>query len=287
MKLFHSLFATITTALLATGCLQDDTARASGVEIDQTTQSLSVGALESANGTYTNCHDRTGSWSVDIAGGSVLDNAPLSVILNDAACELTLTELRVTTGALVATPAIAMTASYQATPSSFGSPLSFYGNAKLSSLTFAADFVVSVLYSDDPSLATTDNTATHVVVGSTAVAAAVPAPSYSLDVDGIVVQTDVDDVVVSVSGSATLSAGAVTGQQYAIVNASGLDTYAELDAAWTAATPSAMVATIPASELALVGTDLTANQVRTLVIANIVDGVRSYQAFQITFRPAV
>jgi hypothetical protein len=72
-----------------------------------------------------------------------------------------------------------------------------------------------------------------------------------------------------------------------VVDAVGLDTYAELDAAYIAGTPAAIGAPIPAADFTLVGEDLDAATVkRTLILANIEGGVASYQAFEITFHPA-
>ena len=76
------------------------------------------------------------------------------------------------------------------------------------------------------------------------------------------------------------------GQDYIVVAGAVGGTYAELDAAFAGGTTSALVLAIPAADFALVGTDLTANQVRTLIIANTQDGVASYEAFTITFHPA-
>jgi hypothetical protein len=44
-------------------------------------------------------------------------------------------------------------------------------------------------------------------------------------------------------------------------------------------------ASIAAADFALVGDDLTTPQVRTLIVVNLSNGVRSYQVFEITFNP--
>ena len=116
-------------------------------------------------------------------------------------------------GIIAATPAILLTTSYQATPSAFVGTVDFYANAKLSAVTFAGNFVLTIPFSDDPKLATADNFARFSVVVATVTAAAVPAPDYTLDVNGLLVLTDIDDVVQSVSGTAGLTAGGVAGQQ--------------------------------------------------------------------------
>jgi hypothetical protein len=121
---------------------------------------------------------------------------------------------------------------------------------------------------------------------TTTTAQSVLAPDYLLSAGGLLVLTGIDGVVSSATGEAVLTAGGVTGQGYVVVEAGGLDTYAEIDAAFAAGTKHALVLEIPAADFTLVGTDLTATQVRTLIIANTQDGVASYEAFAITFRPA-
>ena len=275
------------------GCASDDSVQGNIVATNNTTQSLTSGDLDSVNGTYgAGCRNRSsGNWSVAIAGGAELDNAPLTVVLKNTACVLTVTELHTEAGVVLANPAIELSTSYQADPSAFGDPLTvFYANARLTSVSFAGDFVIEMIYSDDPSLATGNNTAQFEVVESTATAESIPAPDYALDVATLGVLTDIDDVVVSVSGTAGLSEGSGTGQTgetYVVVNATGLTTYAAIDAAYTGATGAAIDTTVPADDFALVGDDLTVSKVRTLIIAHTVDGVRSYQRFQVTFHKAV
>jgi hypothetical protein len=220
-----------------------------------------------------------------IASGATLDNDALSVVRNNTACALTLTELRTTGGLVTATPSFTLSTSYQGSASSFGSPIEFYANARADSLSFADDFVLTVLYSDDSELASGDNTATFTFQTASVSTVSVDAPDYTLDVSGLLVQTDVDDVVQSASGSAELTEVSVTGTTYVVVDASDLDTYAELDAAYLGATSAVFTTSIPASDFSLVGDDLTTPQVRTLIIANISGGVRAYQAFEITFNP--
>lgn len=254
------------------------------VLVDRSSQALLASELLSVNGTYSAaCTERDDDWSAAIAGGAALDFDELSVVMNDTACVLTLTELHTTGGLIVAAPPIALTASYQVTPSSFTGALDFYANARLSPLMYAADFVLTILYSDDPRLATADVPATFAVAESSVTAQSVPAPNYMLSVAGLVVLTDVADVIQSVTGSIALTDGSVTGQRYVVVNASGLDLYDEVDAAYIAATDVAIAASIPASDFAATLVTASAPTIRTLIIANTVNGVASYQVFAITF----
>jgi len=123
---------------------------------------------------------------------------------------------------------------------------------------------------------------------STATAQAVPAPDYTLDVGALNVITDANNVVQTVAGTANLTAGPVpvTGQQYVVVNAAGLRTYAAIDAAFSAGSKMVLTLNIPAADFTLMSVDLTIPQRSTLVVANEVNKVASYQAFEITFHPA-
>ena len=280
-------FTAAIVAVLSLAACGEDVAVATSVSSDRTTRALLSGDLESVNGSYgAGCRNRTGAWSVEILGGATLDNAPLSVVLNDTACVLTLTSLHTTAGILDGTPTFALTTAFQATASAFGTPTDFFANARLSSVAFSTDFVISIVFSEDPALATADNTAQFDVVVATATAAgAAPVPDFLLDVSGILVRTDVNDVVQSATGSAALSNDVVAGKTFVVVTGGGLTTHAQLDAAFVG--ESALTATIPAAAFTLGGTDLTANQVRTLIIADTAEGVASYQAFTITFHPAL
>lgn len=251
---------------LLPACADEQAVQVTAIGIDYTTQALTSGQLASVNGTYgAGCTNRTDPWSIEIAPGATLDNAPLSVVVNDAACVLTLTHLHTTAGIIAAAPAIVLTNTFKPAASSFGVPVEFYANARLSAVDFADDFVLTIPFSDNPRLADGAKTANFAVVGSSAVAGAVPAPNYTLDLSSLLLSTDANDVVVSATGSAELT-GTVTGQSFVVVDAEGLDTYAELDAAFIAGV-DAVLPTLPtvvaAAAFALVGDDLTTPQVRT------------------------
>jgi hypothetical protein len=277
--------ALVCALVVSVGCMTDEV-DASGIGIDNTTQGLALASLQSANGTYGGgCSHHSGSWSVAIASGATLDNAQLSVVKANSGCVLTLTSLHTTSGIVTASPAITLGTSYIATSSSFGG--GFYANAKLSAVDFNANFVLSVLFSDDPGMATATNTAGIVVENSNlAQTASVASPNYTLSVAGLSVVTDVNNVMQTATGSATVTAGSVTGQTYAIVAAGGLVTFSQIDAKYLAATTHTIASSIPAADFALIGTDISTAQPRTLIIANTVNGVRSYQTFEVTFHAA-
>jgi hypothetical protein len=274
--------------LLQPACWSEsDEAQGSGVVINHATQALLGADLDSVDGTYGEaCTDRAGAWSIDLGGGGLL-NAPLSVGQYNTACALTMTQLHTTAGILTAVPAIPLTTTYPTSASSFGSPIQFYASARLSSLTFAGDFVVTIPYSDSSNLASGDDMTSYDVVESSATAESVSAPDYTIEAAGLALLTDPDDVVVSATGSAALTTVSVTGQTYVILEATGLITYAAIDTAYLAGTPAAVTATIPAASFVLLGDDLTTDQGRTLIMANTLSGVRSYQAFQITFHAPI
>ena len=242
--------------------------------------------LRSINGTYgAGCRDRTGSWSLEIDDLAELDHPALSVVNNDTDCVLTLTELVAENGLPVAgAPSIAMTDAFQVSPSSFQDAVLYFANAKLSSLTYQEDFTLSLIFSDHE-----ENVGSHGATlessASTATAASIPAPNYTLDLTGITLQTDAGNVVLESSGTADLTLVADEADGYAVVEASGLTTYAAIDAAYQAADVP-FTTSIPAAAFTLMGTDLTGTQVRSLIIANIVDGVHSYRIFEVTFHPS-
>jgi len=284
----HCWLVAISVLAACSSSSGDPAAHGKVVLVDRGSQALLASQLLSVNGTYgAGCRERTGDWSAAIAIGATRDFDELSVVLNDTTCVLTLTELHTMGGGrIVAAPAITLTTSYQATPSSFLVPVEFYANARLSAVDFASDFVLNILYSDDPRLAAADVVASFAVAESSVTAAAVPAPNYTLDVTGLSVLTDVNDIIQSVTGSIGLTAGSVTGQRYVVLNGSGLILYEDVDAAYLAAASSALMGSIPAADFAasLLTVDLTgAPTVRTLIIANTVEGVASYQVFAITF----
>jgi len=274
-------------------CASDSEASTVGpasVEIlDRTRNGLAAGALVAANGTYTGCVSRSGAWSVRISGAGALDNDPLSVVKNDTGCVLTLTEL--VADQTFASSGIALAASYPGTAKSFavGGVTAFTANAKLDSVSFANDFVLSVSYSDDLRSASDQQlTGTYATVSVSTQTLLVPAPDYtmSLVTGSFTVQMDAGKIVTGVSGTATLTAGTQTGEAYAVdLGAlSAVPTYATVAAAYLVAGEQTLSGTtVPASAFGLVGANLTSNVTRTLIVSHTSAGVKGYQLFKITF----
>ncbi len=245
---------------------------------------LTGAGLLSVNGSYgAGCKEREGDWSVAVATDATLDNPELSVVMNDADCVLTLTAIRTTSGLLPATPSIGLAADYASTPASFGTPVLLYANAKLSNAEFSADFVIDLVFSDDPALPVASHSSSFAIASAAASESAVSAPNYTIDMTGISVQVDEANVVQTASGAAELTANSVTGQTVVMSSGSTLTTYAEIDAAYLAGTPASLTLALSASFFDLTGATLTGGLVRNLIIANELGGVRSYQVFKITF----
>jgi hypothetical protein len=288
---FGALGSVAGILLLQAACASDESAAGSLVVQNRMRNGLTAAQLASVDGSYgDDCTNRTGPWSAAITGGA-MTHPPLSVVMNDTDCVLTLTAVNASTtgslGTLAASPTFELTTSYQLEPSTFGTPLEFYANAQLSTVSFAAPFTLTLLYSDDPGLAVASNTAQFQVTTASVTAQAVPAPAYTLNVTGLIVTATIDDLIVSASGNATLTDTGQDGQDYVVLDEAGLNTYVEIDEAYLDATEQDLVLSIPAADFALTA-GLQLPQARTLIIANLLDGVRSYKAFEITFNaPAV
>jgi hypothetical protein len=292
-----SMGAVACALLMQTACASEDGDTVSGrvVVVDPTSQALTLGGLVAVDGIYTGCSGRADNdpWSIAITGGAAgsLNHPALTVILNDTACALTLTDLVTdapTDDTRPASTPIPLGETYVTNAvASFGSPILFYANALITPADFSGDFVLTILFSDDPSLNTADAQASFAVATSTATAMGVPAPNTTLDFSSFVLMTDFNDVVTSATGTVGLTPGSQLGQTYVLLETSGLMTYADIDAAFLAGSPAAVPATIAAADFMLVGDDLTGTpQVRTLIIANTESGVASYQVFEISFTEA-
>jgi hypothetical protein len=275
----------IVSLLAVVGC--DDArspARPGALLTDETTQNIiSAADIQSMNGTYAGCEDRTGSWSMVVAGTPVLDYDELSVINGDVDCQLAITEVRTGTDLLTASAPLLLTTTY-GPARSFGNPIEFYATAAVGSVSFTADFTISLLFSEQPRNADETLIARFATVtGSSASATGVPAPNYTLDTSGAIVTTDIAGVTVAVLNNVALTAGSNLGDFYVIVSSAVGDSYAAINTAYLAGTPAAVTASIPASAFLAPGVSLASGAVRTLIIAKITDGIASYQKFNITF----
>jgi ice-binding like protein/Big-like domain-containing protein len=151
----------IAALLMHLACGGEELAHGRVAVVGRSAQSLTSATLESVNGSYGGgCVGRAdAAWSLEIQSDVLLDDEELSVIQGNTACVLTLTSLRTTGGVLTAVPPIVLSASFALNASTFGVPLGFYAVASLDDPTFAGDFELTILYSDDAAVAGAINTA--------------------------------------------------------------------------------------------------------------------------------
>lgn len=281
--------AALVAAALLVSCAEteDDAVDPRITIIDQRTDALTSASINFITGTYSTCVARTGSWSLPVTGNPTLPNDLLTVAKNDTACTLTITDINVggSGGTTVSASSPISLGTAYGTARSFGSPIDFYANAMLSSVLFDGPFTLTLLFSDDPRLATDTKTASYAVATATVSASSVPAPNYTLDLSGVVVTTDSGKVTESVTGNLALTPGANLGDDYVLVLGSVVDTYAAIKTAYDAGSKVAISTPIAASSLLANGVNLTSNAVRTVIIAKTLSGVSSYQKFTITFQP--
>ena len=273
---------------------------ATATVFNRTTHALAAGALQFVNGTYTTCvgHADKDSWSVPIdttAGAGT--NPILTVAQGDTGCTLTLASLDTSPGQnYVAAVPFALTGAYQPTAVSFATTAlgatAFYGNALMAPADFSSNFLISILYSDDPRNAAGASGTAVAAVSATAVSTQVPAPDYAVaDLSSVTVTTNSMNNVIAVSGSANFIDGLHNGQDYVIVPGALPDappTFADDDTAFAAASPSTAAGdppSVPGAMLLAIGTNLPA--IRTVILrnTNAASGVTAYETIQLTFNP--
>ena len=112
---------------------------------------------------------------------------------------------------------------------------------------FSANFSVTILYSDNPSLATGALTGVYASVTASSATQSITAPNYSLDLNSGSLTVAVNNAytVQSVTGTASLVASSVTGTSYyvdqGILGAS--PTFTQLHTAYSSATTTAIADT--------------------------------------------
>ncbi|MBX3230926.1 MAG: hypothetical protein KIT84_36315 [Labilithrix sp.] len=263
---------------------------------NRASSALVAAEITSINGTYGSaCADHTDGdpWSASPNGGS-LAHPELYVIKNNATCRLTVTEVVVGSTVYGAGPAIELAQSYAEEASAFKDdvedPVDFYGNARIDSLAFSADFTIDVIVSDDPNTSISGSKqGTFATQSSTVVVGNVDAPNDTVDLSAFALTTDIDDVVAEVSGFATLNVGSRPGDDYAIHHGqlSGAASPETIADAYDAATKKGEVEDglqIAAADFALGGEDLTSGPARrTLIVRATAEGVTSYQLIVLSF----
>jgi hypothetical protein len=288
-------------AVAITGCGQEESLPQIDL-VDKSSKALTTSTVRAIKGTYgAGCINRTGSWALGLNGFSPSEDA-LSVVKNNSACVLSVTEVHAGTLAdpemyAMAAP-LALDASYQASGQAFmldgtGDTV-FYANLRIQpNLTFSTDFTLQMVYSDDATEVTASKTAQFTVQSSSASESNVAPPNYTISLAGLTIQTDAEDVVQSATGSAQLSDVSVNGEKYVIDldTLPAMPTFAEIDALFTGGTQHDLTGsnpTIPVADFAIGGIDLTVAKKRNIIVANIENGTRAYQIFRVTFnRPVV
>ena len=287
----------VALATSVVGCSSDDGEAfvSPTVEVvDTATSALGSSAVQWINGSYNTCLTRTGSWSARVSGTNPMDNAALTVVKDDTACVLKITSVMADQAYNPAAPMTLGTA-YSGSATFFspasGGAVQFSANAKLSAVDFGADFLLTFLYSGDvTSTDAPDITGTYAqVTGSTAVLT-VTAPNYTISLTSgtpLTIQLNASKVVQSVAGNITLTDGSILGTNYVIDNGNTTSTFLAAGIAYglgTERTLSGSNPTIPASQLALVGVDLTSTVYRTIIVSRTVGIVKGYQLFKIAFK---
>jgi hypothetical protein len=268
---------------------------------DRVSASLTVTSVKALKGTYEGCLARTGTWTIPLNGYSLLgDEKALTVEGGDVACKLLITEVKNwqspdTVSYRCAVP-FTLATGYATNGVAFrldgAGETVFYANFRAEpNLAYLANFLVRMAYSDDLSeTAANYDTKYDVSTGSFA-NALVLAPDAAISLAALDVRVTAANVVKSATGNVLLTQGNVLGQSYAIDlgNLGAPATYGSVDNFFTNTAVSKVVLVgtshpIPATEFGLVGTDLTTPKVRSIVVANAVDGVTSYQVISISFR---
>lgn len=294
-----AILSAIVAAFAVVGCStkEDDDLVSPAISINRSGSALSLdlASIDGVFGAGCSGHTENEPWSAAVDEHASLSYAVLRVRRNDATCTLKLTHVHTPSTSYAAAPALALGATFAA-PSAFNddgqSAIDFHGTAKLGDPTFAGDFTLDLLFSD----ATTEGeTQTEGADGFehsfTVTQANVPAPDFGVNTSGHTLWTDPDDVVTTSTGSFQLTLNTQTAQAYAVVGSllsTGMSAE-DLETAFQASTHSGTLASpyeIAASELDLLGQDLTDGVQRSIILRNTDEGVSSYQVLRFDFRPS-
>lgn len=283
------------TALATTSCggAEGGDATASVELIDATRGALTTAKVRWANGMFgPGCKSRTGQWSVPIDPTvTTMDNPLLSVSRNDVTCTLKITEL-VGDEIYRAAPPLVLTTVFTPIaapfnrPAAVGGKAAFYANARLGTTTFDGPFTLTVLVSGEAAESAVSASGTYATSRASASVTTVSAPDYAVDISTLAFEYDAYPLVTAVTGNLALTTGKYAGEGYVVVDTlPTTPTYADYDAAYNAgkAQPILNGATIAGGTLLAVGSALTSDVVRTVLVKRTVDGVPSYQVITVTF----
>jgi len=308
--LFHAAFlsAALTSSLTFLAC-DDGVVPANGnafvtattVLTDRVSNALTVTSVLAIEGSYGSaCTERAGDWVIPFNGYQPgTGETPLTVVLNDVACTLSVTAVKV--GPLDSvrrfegdTPVL-LSAAFPAAGVSFaddgGGTIAFFSTFRVTpDVSFGTNFIVEMIFSDDINQTDLDLNPTFVVSSSSGTVANVPAPNGTLSLAGLRVAVDANDIVVLSTGTAVLTQGTQAGESL-VVDLGTLGAqpdFGALDVAFhLLGEPTPVVSatqSIDALAFSLVGLDITTPQQRSVIVAHSEQGVTSYQVFVITIR---
>ena len=285
--------AGVSIATTSCGGAEGGDATANVELIDATRGALTTAKVRWANGMFgPGCKSRSGQWSVPIDPSvTTMDNPLLSVSRNDVTCTLKITEL-VGDETYRAAPPLVLTTVFTPVaapfnrPAAVGGKAAFYANARLGTTTFDGPFTLTVLVSGEAAESAVSASGTYATSRASASVTTVSAPDYAVDISTLAFEFDAYPLVTAVTGNLALTTGKYAGDGYVVVDTlPTTPTYADYDAAYKAgkAQPILNGATIPGSALLAVGSALTSDVVRTVLVQRTVDGVPSYQVITVTF----
>lgn len=290
----------LASAFAAAGCEpSQNTVTGSGEAFQRSGKLSTLGSVIELNGTYgPDCLVRSGQWSLATTAVENMTNPALDVVRGNIACTLTLDSLRIGTSEAsamlyTADNPIPVGMSFQPAGVPFramgSGPVMLYGNVRLlPDMSFSSNFTLEAIYSDDPQMVSANVSAAFEVVGSEAIAGAVPAPNYGTDVTGMSLQVDADNIVTAARGAAVLQDSSQTGEAYLIsaTDFGAAPQHADVEAEFTAGAPTPLMGANPSIDIAafgLMGANLSSPFLRTIIIAHEVAGIRSYQVIAIRF----
>lgn len=256
--------------------------------------SLDLASIDGVFGADCAGHTENEAWSAPIDVGASLVHPLLRVHHGDASCTLKVTHVHTASTTYAATPALALAATF-ASPSAFNdddqSAIDFYGTAKLGDPTFTNDFTLDLLVNDATNDGATQTESADGFEHSFTVSqGTVRPPDFDFDTSEHTLLTDPDGIVSTSTGYIQLTPNAQTAQAYAVADsllAPGTSV-ADLATAFEAATHGGALDSpyqIPASDLALVGEDLTPGVGRSIILRNTEHGISSYQVLRFDFQP--
>lgn len=299
--------ALISAAIAAYGCGDHDNYHrhdlpiGSGVVVNLGSQALTKGQVQAITGSYgSGCGQPVGTteWSIPVTGAQSGLPPALQVNEGSTECQLILTRVvALVDGMMVmftASPGLALGAGFQGSAARFTGEngVSFYSNARLvwSGEPWRSSLSIEFLLSDDPNFDPNarEVTPSYVLIATPSVGG-VPSPRYTFSTGSLSVLPPA-----RILGDSALTAGSQAGTEYKIVprpqGTTGTPTFAVLDAAYGStaglALPQGLTFAGSLFETAATGLGSTGQAVVWLIIANVQQGVRAFQAFEITFRGA-